>query len=96
MLILEEKKGWDENEDGRQISLGLLQTMTALQPQFHDVTLACDDILTIQTHKAMLEDISTVSTILLRKYPNPYPLVYLRGEGDQHQVGGREMIEDRP
>ena len=35
--------------------------MTALQPQLHDVTLACDDILTIQTHKLMLVDISTVS-----------------------------------
>ena len=36
-----------------QGSLGLLQTMTALKPKFIDVTLACDDILTIQTHKVM-------------------------------------------
>ena len=35
--------------------------MRALKPKFHDVTLACDDSLTIQTHKLMLVDISTVS-----------------------------------
>ena len=35
--------------------------MTALQSQFHDVTLACDESQTIQTHKMMLVDISTVS-----------------------------------
>ena len=51
----------EENENGRQSSLGLLQTMTALKPQFHDITLACDNSLTIQTHKVMLVDISTVS-----------------------------------
>ena len=50
-----------ENENVRQSSLGLLQTMTALQPQFHDITLACDDSLTNQTHKVMLVDISSVS-----------------------------------
>ena len=80
MICIVQKK-MEQNENGRQSSLGLLQTMTALQPQFHDVTLACDDILTIQTHKVMLVDISTVSAILLRKHPNPYPLVYMRGGG---------------
>jgi len=59
--------------------------MTALQPKFHGVTLACDDSLTIQTHKVMLVDISTVSGGLLRNHPEPYPLVYVRG-GDQHPV----------
>ena len=53
--------------------------MTALQPKFHGVTLACDDSLTIQTHKVMLVDISTVSGGLLRNHPEPYPLVYVRG-----------------
>ena len=58
-----------------------MKTMTALQPKFQGVTLACDDSMTIQTHKVMLVDISTVSAILLRKHPNPYPLVYMRGGG---------------
>ena len=55
--------------------------MTALQPKFHVVTLAYDDSLTIQTHKVMLVDISTVSGGLLRNHPEPYPLVYVRGGG---------------
>ena len=50
----------EQNESERQCSLGLLQTMTALQPKFHDVTLVCDDSLTIHTHKVMLVDINTV------------------------------------
>ena len=51
----------EKNKNGRQSSLQLLQIRTALQPQFHDITLACDDFLTIQTHKVMLVDISTGS-----------------------------------
>ena len=53
--------------------------MTALQPQFCDVTLASDDSRTIQTHKVMLVDTSTVSGGLLRKHLNLYPIVYVRG-----------------
>ena len=33
------QKKMEQNENERQCSLGLLQTMTALQPKFHDVTL---------------------------------------------------------
>ena len=51
----------EENKNGRLSSLALYQTMTALQPQFHNITLASDDSLTIQTHKVMLVDIITVS-----------------------------------
>jgi len=58
--------------------------MTALQPKFQGVTLACDDSMTIQTHKVMLVDISTVSGGLLRNHPEPYPLVYVR-EGTSTQ-----------
>ena len=47
----------EENTNGRQSSLGLLQTMTALQPQFHEITQEFDDSLTIQTHMGMLVDI---------------------------------------
>ena len=50
--------------------------MKALQPKFYDVTLACDDSLTIQTHKVMLVYVTIVSRGLLRKHP--YPLVYMR------------------
>ena len=50
----------EQNDNGRQSFLGLLQTMTGLQPKFHYVSLACNDSLTIQTHKVMLVDISTV------------------------------------
>ena len=48
------QKKMEQNEDGRQIFLGLFQKMTALQTKFYDVTLPCDDILTIQTHKVKL------------------------------------------
>ena len=71
MICIVQKK-MEHNENGRQSSLGLLQTLTALQPQFHDVTLACDDILTIQTHKAMLVNISTVSAIIEIIEDRPY------------------------
>ena len=37
--------------------------------KFNNVTLACDDSLTIQTHKVILVAISTVSVGLLRKHP---------------------------
>ena len=53
--------------------------MTALKSKFHDVTLAYDDSLIIQTHKVLSVDISSVSRGLLRKHPHPYPLVYMRG-----------------
>ena len=46
MLSAIEKK-MEQNQDGRQSSLGLLETMTALQTKLHDVTLVCDDSLTI-------------------------------------------------
>ena len=60
-VLLYTSEEMEEKKNGRQSSLGLLQTMTALQLQFHNITLACDDSLTMQTHKVMLADISTVS-----------------------------------
>ena len=83
----------EQNENGKQSPLGLLQTMTALQPKFNNITLACDDSLTIQTHKVMLMDISTVSGGLLRKHP--YPHAYVRG-GVLTQFKKKEGIEDSP
>ena len=80
MLCIIQKK-MEQKENGRQSSVGLLQTITALHPKFHDITLACDDSLSIETHKVMLVDISTVPGGLLRKQPHPYPLVYMRGGG---------------
>ena len=74
MLCIIQKK-MEQNEDGRYSYPRLLQTMTAFQPKFHGVTLACDDSLTIQAHKVMLVDISIVSGGLLRNHPEPYPLV---------------------
>ena len=67
--------------------------MTALLPKFHGVTLACDDSLTIQTHKVML-DINTVSRGLLRSHPEPYPLVYVRGGGPAPSLK-KKGIEDQ-
>ena len=64
MLGIIQKK-IEPNENWRKSSLGLLQTMTALLPKFKNVTLVCDDSLTIMTHKVK----------------NPYPLVYVRGRG---------------
>ena len=62
-----------------------MKTMTDLQPQFQGVTLACYDSMTIQTHKVMLVDISTVSGGLLRNHPEPYPLVLEREGGTSTQ-----------
>ena len=73
----------EHNLNGRQSSPGMLQTMTAIQPQFHDVTLACDDSRTMQTYQVMLVDISTVSGGFLRKHPHPYPLIYMKGGGSK-------------
>ena len=73
----------EHNYIGKQSSVGLLQTKTALQPQFRDVILAFDDSRTIQTHNLMLVDTSTVSGRLLWKHP--HPIVSVRGL-DQHQV----------
>ena len=80
MLCIIQKK-MEQNEDGRYSYPRLLQTMTAFRPKFHGVTLACDDSLTIQTHKVMLVDISTMSGGLLRNHPEPYPLFEERGGG---------------
>ena len=65
--------------------------MTALQPKFHGVTLACDDSLTIQAHKAMLVDISSVSGGLLENHPDPYPLVEERGGGTSTQFEDKKV-----
>ena len=46
MLGIIQKK-MEQNENGRQNSLGLLQTMTALLRKFNNVTLVCDDSVTI-------------------------------------------------
>ena len=82
----------EQNEDGRYSYPRLLQTMTAFQPKFHGVTLACDDSLTIQAHKVMLVDISTVSGGFLRNHPHPYPLVYVRGGGTSTQFEDKKGI----
>ena len=39
--------------------------------KFNNVTLPCDDSLTIQTHKVILVVISSVPVGLLRKHPHP-------------------------
>ena len=39
--------------------------------KFNNVTQACDDSLTIQTHKVILVVISSVPVGLLRKHPHP-------------------------
>ena len=70
--------------------------MTALQAKFFNVTLVCDDSLTIYNHKVVLEDINTVSKGLLQKHASPHPLVYVRGAGDQNPVQIPEGIENRP
>ena len=86
----------EQNENGRLSSLGLLKTMTALHPKFHYVSMACDDRLTIQTHKVMLVDISTVFGGSLRKHSHPYPLAYKRGGGTITKFRKGIGIEDRP
>ena len=79
------QKKMEQNENGRQSSLGLVQKITAHRPKFHYVTLASDDSLTIQTHKVMLVNNSTVFEGLLRKHSQPYPLAYMSGGGTNTQ-----------
>ena len=67
----------EQKQNGRQSYLGMLLTMTVLKPQIHNVTLACDDSRSMQTHKVMLVDISPVSGGLLRKHTYPYPIIYV-------------------
>ena len=47
--------------------------MIALLPKFNNVNLVCDDSLTIQPHKVILQAISTVSNRLLTKHQKPIP-----------------------
>ena len=68
--------------------------MTALQAKFINVTLVCNDSLTIYNHNVVLEDINTVSKG--PPHPSPHPLVYVRGRGDQNPVQRPEGIENRP
>ena len=41
----------EQNENGRKSSLGLLQTITALLSKFNNVTLVCDDSLTLDSQR---------------------------------------------
>ena len=47
------------------------------EPEFTDVTLACDDNQSIHAHKLMLAAGSPVFRDILRKHP--HPLIYIRG-----------------
>ena len=85
-----------QNENGRQSFLDCSRQWRALQLKFHNVTLVCDNSLTILNYKVILVTINTVSGGLLWKPPDPYPLVYIRGVGeDQYLVQGAEGTEDR-
>ena len=57
------------------------------EPEFHNVTLVCNDNQTLQAHEVMLAADSIVFRGLLRKHPHAHPLIYMRG-GDQHPDGG--------
>ena len=65
---------WDDFQDVLQASVGELRDDT----DFTDVTLACED-QSVKAHKVILSACSPFFKRLLKSYPHPQPLVYLRG-----------------
>ena len=53
MLGIIQKK-MKQKKNGRNSSLGLPKTMTALLPKFNNVTLVSDDSMPIETYKVIL------------------------------------------
>jgi len=55
------------------------------QPDFHDVTLVCEDNQLVPAHKVILSAGSSFFRSVLGQHLHPHPLIYLRG------VGGAEV-----
>ena len=48
------------------------------ESHFCDVSIACEDKV-IEAHKLVLSASSLVLNKILKKYPHPHPLIYLKG-----------------
>ena len=66
---------WKEFQNNLSLSLKDLEN----DEDFSDVTLACDDDITINAHTVILSASSSVFHALLRKHKHPNPLLYMRG-----------------
>ena len=67
---------WNDFQDLVQASFAELRADT----DFTDVTLACED-QNIKTHKVILSACSPFFKKLLKTYPHPQPLIYMRHKG---------------
>ena len=65
---------WNDFQNIVQTSFGDLRS----DSDFSDVTLACEDE-SIKAHKAILSTCSPFFKRLLKSYPHPQPLIYMRG-----------------
>ena len=70
---------WDDFQDQERASLQELRNDT----DFTDVTLACED-QNIKAHKVILSACSPFFKKLLKAYPHPHPLIYMKGMRSSH------------
>ena len=70
---------WDDFQDQERASLQELRNDT----DFTDVTLACED-QNIKAHKVILPACSLFFKKLLKAYPHPHPLIYMKGMRSSH------------
>ena len=70
---------WDGFQDQERASFQELRNDT----DFTDVTLACED-QNIKAHKVILSACSPFFKKLLKAYPHPHPLIYMKGMRSSH------------
>ena len=66
---------WADFQGNINTALGSLRN----DPEFSDVTLACEDGNQVEAHKILLAASSPFFQNLLRKNKHPHPLIYMRG-----------------
>jgi len=66
---------WADFQGNINTALGSLRQ----DPEFSDVTLACEDGQQVEAHKVLLAASSPFFQNLLRKNKHPHPLIYMRG-----------------
>merc|ERR1719491_2072486 len=66
---------WADFQGNINTALKSLRT----DPEFSDVTMACEDGQQVEAHKVILAASSPFFQNLLRKNKHPHPLIYMRG-----------------
>ena len=66
---------WDEFHDSLKSAFGNLRD----DPDFADVTLACEDGQQVEAHKVILAASSPFFQNVLARNKHPHPLIYMRG-----------------